>query len=382
MNGRVQPLRSRRSFLGSGLGLMAATALSLRSSAVAEGLDAGERSIVLVTTDGLRWQDLFRGADPALMNAKPGGVADLAALRAAFERDTPEQRRQALMPFFWGTIAKSGVVVGNRDAGSRARVTNGKNFSYPGYNELLTGAADPRINSNDKRVNPNENVLEWLNRRPGFAGRVAAFGAWDVFPYILAEQRSGVPVTAGWEPIAAPDLSEREKAINDLIATTHKIWPVECYDSFTFEAALEHLRRRKPRVLYIAFGETDEFAHEGRYDHYLNAAHRFDASLKTLWGTIQAMPELRDRTSLVITTDHGRGEAPDGWRSHNANVPGSDAIWVAAMGPFTPGTGVIKDGPEHTQGQVAATVAALLGLDFTADHPGAARPIASMIEKP
>jgi hypothetical protein len=372
---------SRRSFLAASAALLA-TATTATTRSARANTDPADRNVILVTTDGLRWQDLFRGADPALMNAKPGGVADLAALKKAFERDTPEARREALMPFFWGTVAKRGQVLGDRDSGSVARVTNGRNFSYPGYNELLTGAADPRIDSNNKVVNPNENVLEWLNKRPGLAGRVAAFGAWDVFPYILAEERSGVPVTAGWEPIAAPDLSEREKAINDLIATTHQLWPVEIFDSFTFEAALEHLKRRRPRALYIAFGETDEFAHEGRYDHYLNAAHRFDAALARLWDTVQSMPEYRDRTSLLITTDHGRGEAPDGWRGHGANIPGSDAIWIAAMGPYTPATGVHKGGPEHTQSQIAATVAALLGLDYNADHPNAAKPIASVIAKP
>ena len=32
------------------------------------------------------------------------------------------------------------------------RITNGLWFSYPGYNEMLTGAADPRIDSNDKKI--------------------------------------------------------------------------------------------------------------------------------------------------------------------------------------------------------------------------------------
>ncbi|MGI8992391.1 MAG: hypothetical protein ACR2I2_22775, partial [Bryobacteraceae bacterium] len=41
-------------------------------------------------------------------------------------------------------------------------VTNGLNFSYPGYSETLCGFADPRIKSNDKVPNPNVTVLEWL----------------------------------------------------------------------------------------------------------------------------------------------------------------------------------------------------------------------------
>src|SRR5579883_1140638 len=111
------------------------------------------RNVLLVTTDGLRWQEVFGGADRALLNREKGGVVDLLALSTAFNRDTPEERREALMPFFWRTIARQGQVFGNAEAGETVKVTNGRNFSYPGYNELFTGWADPRIDSNNKVAN-------------------------------------------------------------------------------------------------------------------------------------------------------------------------------------------------------------------------------------
>ena len=40
------------------------------------------------------------------------------------------------MPFLWSVIARQGQIYGNRDKGSPAKVANGKNFSYPGYNEF------------------------------------------------------------------------------------------------------------------------------------------------------------------------------------------------------------------------------------------------------
>jgi hypothetical protein len=363
---------SRRRFL-------AASALAALTGA-ARGREAERvRNVVLMTADGLRWQEVFRGAEESLLTAKPGGVAHVEALRSQFWRDSPEDRRAVLLPFLWEVVARQGQLFGNRDAGSSVRVTNGRNFSYPGYSEMLTGAPDPRIDSNAKRPNPNTNVLEWLDRKPAFRGRVAAFGAWDVFPFILNEERSGVPVHAGWEPIVAADLSERERLLNDLIGSTHPLWDEECYDSFIFEAALEHLRRRRPRVLFIGFGETDEFAHAGRYDQYLQAAHRYDASLRRLWETIQDLHDYRDQTALVVTADHGRGDAPDGWKSHGAGVAGSDAIWIGLLGPDTPALGMRRDVPERTQSQVAATLAALVGEDYPAENPKAAPAIADAI---
>ena len=81
-------------------------------------------------------------------------------------------RREALMPFLWTHIARHGQIFGDPSHYARAKLTNGKKFSYPGYHEILCGFPDDRIDSNDPVPNPNVNVLEWLNGRPGFQGRV------------------------------------------------------------------------------------------------------------------------------------------------------------------------------------------------------------------
>ena len=61
-------------------------------------------------------------------------------------------------------------------------------------NPALTGRVDRAIDSNDKNWNPNVTLLEILNGMEGFKDRVLAFGSWDVFPYIINTQRSGLPV--------------------------------------------------------------------------------------------------------------------------------------------------------------------------------------------
>src|SRR5687768_10188825 len=156
------------------------------------------RNVFLIATDGLRWEEVFTGAELALMNSTNGGVADANALKKKFWRETPEERRRALLPFFWSEIASRGQIFGNQHKGSVALITNDKRFSYPGYNEYLTGIADPRIDSNDKIPNPNTNVFEWLNTRRGFKGRVAAVVNWDVVPWILNTERSRIPCWSGF----------------------------------------------------------------------------------------------------------------------------------------------------------------------------------------
>jgi hypothetical protein len=339
------------------------------------------RHVLLVTTDGLRWQEVFGGADPALLNKENGGVADVVALKNAFDRDTPEHRREALLPFFWNTIARQGRLFGDAEAGEDVKVTNGRNFSYPGYNEIFTGWADPRIDSNDKIPNPNVTVLEWLNRRADFHGRIAAFGSWDVFPYILNRWRSRIRVVAGWQSQTSRNLSTEERMIADLKAESPRLWQECCYDTFTFHSALAYLKRKQPRVLYIGLGETDEWGHAGRYDRYLEAAHRVDGYLRTLWETVQSIPEYRGTTTLIVTTDHGRGDAPVEWKHHGQKIKGSERIWMAVLSPDTPFRRPEEGTPfaPVTQSQVAATLAAFLGRDYRDFAPRAAPPIAGVL---
>lgn len=345
--------------------LLACFLLGLACGAAAQGRTD---RVILITLDGLRWQELFAGADSVLL-ADARYVDDGEGLRRRFWRPTPEARRGALMPFFWEVIAREGQLYGNRLRGCDVEVTNGMWFSYPGYSEILTGRADDaRITSNAKVPNPNVTVLERANRQPGFQGRVAAFGSWDVFPYIVNEERSGVPVNAGFEPAGGADLTPRERFLNELQEQVPSPWNTVRLDAFTHGFALEHLRRARPRLLYIAYGETDDFAHDGDYEAYLEAAHRTDGFIRELWAWTQTQEDYRGRTTFLITTDHGRGEG-EAWTGHGTGVPGSDAIWIAVLGPDADALGEVAS-CELSQNQVAPTVAALLGLDSErAGHP-------------
>jgi dienelactone hydrolase len=335
-------------------------------------------NVVLITTDGLRWQEVFGGAEEALLT-REAGVSEPAELRREFWRDSPEARREALLPFLWTVVAAQGQIYGNAPRGSVARVTNGRNFSYPGYNELLSGRADARIDSNDKKNNPNVTVLEWLDGRAAYRGKVAAFGSWDTFPWILNRERSGLLVNAGFEPLSSSGDPTRIAVLNQIMADTTPAADGVRHDSLTFAAALEHVRAAHPRVLYLALGETDDWAHAGRYDHYLHSARRFDDFTRRLWEEMQSMDEYRGRTTFVITTDHGRGSGLTDWKSHGEKVPASENIWIAVLGPDTAPLGERTNTATVTQSQVAATVAAALGEDFAPTAAGIAAPIAAAL---
>ena len=327
-------------------------------------------NVVVVTIDGFRWQEVFGGADRAYFKKSADGKPTAAESR--FWREDVAARRTALMPFFWNTIATQGVVFGDPSHQSRVHLTNGLWFSYPGYSEMLTGAADPRVDSNDKVSNPNVTVLEWLSHRPGFEGRVHAVGDWDVLPFILNVERSKLPV-GSMVPVPSPR-TERERAINDLTADLPAYWNGVVFDAPVMQAALESLRSRRPRVLYVMLGETDEWAHGGRYDMYLDAASRSDRFIGRLWQTLQSLPDYKNQTTLLLTTDHGRGATTTDWTDHGKDVPAAEQTWMAMIGPGSNPPGV-RDGVTVTTSQLAATIAALVGEDYRGAFPKAAEPL-------
>ena len=214
------------------------------------------QNVIFVVTDGLRWQEIFNGADSSLMNKENGQVSDEAALKKTYWREPTEERRTPLMPFLWTTMAKNGQVFGNRRKGSEAYVTNHLNFSYPGYSETLCGFADPRVNSNHQTPNPNVTVLEWLNAKPAYHGKVGAFGAWDTISYIVNAERSGITTSAGYDPLIGARPPSRSDLLNRLKAELPRVWDGEPFDAIPFYTALEYLTTDKPRILYVSLGEN------------------------------------------------------------------------------------------------------------------------------
>jgi Metalloenzyme superfamily len=325
--------------------------------------------LIIVTLDGFRWQELFNGADSLLLSKAIRKTGD-QSLSTRYGGGNPQSRRARLMPFMWHTFVREGQMLGNRQLHSEVNVANKLCISYPGYNEIFTGQPDDgHIYTNFKIKNRNTNVLDYINTCTGFKSRVASFASWDVFPSIFNEKRNCFYVNAAFEPVD----NEKFRSINLSLKNARHRWGTRVRpDSLTFQYALQYLATDFPRVLHIGFGETDEYAHENDYAHYLETAHATDQMIGQLWDFIQQHPQYRNKTTLLITTDHGRGNDADTWHKHHGLVEGSDEIWLAAAGPGIPATGEQHDSPTILQQQFAQTFAHLLGLDFSCEHPVAA----------
>jgi hypothetical protein len=323
------------------------------------------QNVFIITIDGVRWQEIFKGVDAELLR-NPVFVKDSTLMMQQYWHSDLRERRRRLMPFFWSVIEQQGQLLGNRDLDNKVNVANLYKISYPGYNEIFTGYSAKLLIPNIEIRNPNSNILQYLNNEEAYNGKVVAFCSWNVLPFILDEEGSNLPVNAGYETL------EENDSMNAIINSIQKniAYPRNTrHDMLTYECAKNYLELNHPKVLYLGLGETDEFAHLGNYDTYLQKLHQADAMIAELWYYVQTNSFYKNNTSFIITTDHGRGRKENNWNKHGFWIGGSGEIWLALLGTGIVPAGEINEKQQAYQKQIAGTIAGLLGLQFTARHP-------------
>jgi hypothetical protein len=357
--------------------LAAASLACLAASAAAAETPSGG-NVILVTLDGVRIQEFFGGMDPVLANATEAesGIYDAKVTKERWWRATPEERREALMPFVWKTLAPAGMVLGNQAKGSKVTVTNDQWFSYPGYSEILTGQAQPDVKSNDFVRYPHRTVLEYAQSALGLKPtEVAQVGSWDGFKYAASSRDGAFFMNGGHEAVPAALSTPEIDLYVGLRRQVQQLWEESSSDVLSFRIGLEYLKTHQPTVMWLGLGQSDDWAHARRYDLVLDYLHIADGMIAELWRTLQSMEKYRGHTTLIVTTDHGRGRTPADWAEHDAGIQGCQDIFIAILGPETPAVGEAKDFPDVTQSDITATMLQYLGLDWRKFNADAGPPV-------
>jgi hypothetical protein len=313
---------------------------------------------------------------------KESGVDRPAVLREKYWADSGKERREKLMPFLWTELVKEGAIYGNRALGSEVVVRNTHHFSYPGYAEILNGGPVAEVDSNDSKFSPRETVLEFVRRKHQLKPTdVAAFGSWEVFNWITMQKEGAIVCNAGYESMDATGVKTNQR-MKDWSALQFEMltgWDSVRHDAVTLNLALEYMAAEQPKVLYLALGETDDWAHDRRYDRYTTFVRYFDDALRRLWTAIQASPKYRGKSALIVSTDHGRGRTPKDWTSHGKDIPGADEAWLAVFGPDVKKVGEVKGGPQYSLSNVAGTMLELLGISASDYNPAIAPAVKEVI---
>jgi len=321
-----------------------------------------ENKLFIITLDGMRWQEIFSGADSALLQDET--YTSSRNTKALYWAPTAEERRKKLLPFFWNVIAQQGELYGNRQYQNKMNVSNPYALSYPGYNELLTGNVDLSIFNNGKSYNKNLSVLDELNASATYRNKVAAFTSWDAFPYILNKTKTTIHLNSGYEDITGQTLSPTETLINTIQKEVEDQKNTR-YDELTYLACKEYIQKAKPSVVFLSLGGTDEAAHEKRYDEYLQQANNADRMIGELWQFLQTLPEYQGKVTFLITTDHGRGNDKNNWYTHGLMVSGSSQTWMGLLGPSINAAGEHKNKEQLYLKQVKDLALAILSHPTT-----------------
>ncbi len=132
-------------------------------------------------------------------------------------------------------------------------------------------------------------------------------------------------------------------------------------DELTFFMTREIMHRFAPRVLLVALSDV-EAAHFGSYAMHLAGIRTADRLAWQLWQEVQANPDYKGRTTMVILPEFGRdpdGSSTNGFFNHRANDDSTRDTWMLALGAAIDAPQVIERPIRHVD--VCPTLAGLLG---------------------
>jgi hypothetical protein len=275
--------------------------------------------LVLITLDGVRWQEIFGGVDPAL--ARQYRLPERAVVDAA-----------TLSPNLHRAM-ETGIALGGPEG--EPMVATGPNFaSLPGYLELLTGEPST-CQRNDCPRTARRTLLDACREAPDTsAADVAMIASWENLENAATGRDPSFLVSAGRHHGVHRDLMMADAVMATLVRRGEKAFPPPGQndyrpDRLTAPLALRFLRTKAPRCLFVGLGDTDEYAHLGDYGSYLRALREADRFVGDVLEAVADEGDAGARTTVWITTDHGRA---DTFVGHGARAPESSRVWLVATG--------------------------------------------------
>ncbi len=139
-------------------------------------------------------------------------------------------------------------------------------------------------------------------------------------------------------------------------------------DSTTFKNVKAKLSSNHVRLALINFKQPDAAGHANDSSAYLQGILDTDNYIYQIWQFLQNDEFYKDRTTLIVTNDHGRHTAGhlDGFISHGDNCDGCKHIEFFALGPDLKQNYTCSK--EYEQIDIASTVAEIMGFSMPASN--------------
>jgi predicted AlkP superfamily pyrophosphatase or phosphodiesterase len=133
-------------------------------------------------------------------------------------------------------------------------------------------------------------------------------------------------------------------------------------DFITLNKVKEVLSIYTPNLMLINLKQPDMAGHSGDSLAYVQGIIDSDYHVKQLWDFIQSNEHYKNKTTLIITNDHGRHSPGnlDGFKSHGDNCAGCRHIEFLGLGPAFKKNYISTTA--YSQIDIAPTIAYLMGF--------------------
>lgn len=246
----------------------------------------------------------------------------------------------------WGDNLRRYIPVQNQLAESGVRFRNffnkGHTFTLAGHTAITTGVYQ-YVKNNGSELPENPSIFQaYLSYT-----QLAPDEAWII---TSKEKLAALADTEdlNWKGSYLPSLDIQDRE-----------------DSVTIKAALQILEEQQPSLSLIQFRGPDQYGHKDDWQNYINSIEETDGYVGEIWGFIQSHPHYKDKTTLLVTNDHGRhlDGISTGFKDHGDKCDGCKKISLLALGPDFE-QGVIIDTP-YGQTDISPTVAMLLNFPWS-----------------
>ena len=350
------------------IGIVSAIILSQWMAFSAGAADKTESNVILLTLDGVRWQEVFHGVDEQLSQGKPLGT-------------------KTIFPFLTGTLTKQGMLIGDRQGGDEVTVANPWLNSLPAYQSIMAGSAQP-CRSNACGQIGVETLPERLAKVIGGNRRnFATIASWEKISDAAEHVPGTTFVNAGMRALDDGRSDSELEALNKAQQEDTPPWGNARFDKYTFQHAMRYLKLHKPRFLFISLDDSDEWGHKNNYPNYVSTLRQYDQWIEKLVSTLDEMGDYGKATTLIVMTDHGRGDGED-WKEHGSGYPSSKFTWFYIRSPKTITASSASGGRSlasirrpFSHADIRPTIEALFELpDLPQRSEG--RPITEVLSKP
>ncbi len=333
------------------------------------GVPAGEEladtsvPVILVVLDGVRWQEVFSGVDPAL---------------AATHRAGPVCDARTLLPSLYAALDARGAAIGAPGHGLIA--ASGPNFvSLPGYTEIFGGRSPDRCQDNGCAGATRPTIVDAFRDRSRSDADVAVISSWAPIARAATGTSSRIVLSAGRDDVSGTQFLTEDPETRRILDEGARADPRPGHDSFrpdryTAGIALRYLETRRPSFLFVGLGEPDEYAHDDDYRGYLAALRAADDFFGRLFATLDRMGDRGRRSLVLVTADHGRGH---NYRDHGGALPESARVWLLALGGPVHARGFVEGPRPRRLADLAPTIRQVVGIPLE-DSTGAGTPIVEL----